>query len=583
MTLPMVKISRMALSVLVLALALAEPAAGRQGGAKLSARLSAGVVRLGDTGAVNITVEDCRDARVLEVPSVQGLRFGRVSEPRLRQSTSYVNGRLFSESTLTLVLPFRGEAEGDYEIPAISVEVDGKRLETRALRVTIVRDITGADFGYVEVRPSAERVVEGQPLSVEIRFGWLASQQVNFAELNLPWWDSLPGAVDLTEDAPVPQESRVDGIIVNGRLQVTAEQLDPVNRKGRDFVALRLSKTFLPTRSGPLEFPTSFFEFGTRRQGLFDSRRESHFVEAAAFTVEVVALPTEGQPLDFSGAVGTLAARASTDTRDVRAGDSIKFSVEWSGTGNLAFFRPPDLSALEPFRGFRAYGSTEDKSPGRRTVVYDIAPLSSDVKTIPALPLAVFDPKSERYVIVATEPIPIRVRPLERSEVLGDEERRFERDIADIDRRPPAPAGSARARGQDRFLAGALVGVPLLGLLARAHVRRRSGDPGAPLERRRRRARRELARSLARAGESGAVQAAWLEFLGARTREPAAAWEGRDFVGWAEAHAPLLTAELRRRAQELHAGLAASVWGGAQAPASAELEDLARALVEGGL
>ncbi|HEX6885564.1 MAG TPA: BatD family protein [Planctomycetota bacterium] len=574
--------TRTTIGLLLLALLPGRAAAGPQGGPKLSARLAAGVVRLGDTGAVNLTVEDGRDARILAVPEVAGLRFGRPSEPRLRQSTSYINGRLSSESTLTIVLPFRAEAEGDHEIPPIALEIDGRRQETRALRVTVVRDITGADFGYVEVRPTAQRVVEGQPFTVEIRFGWLASEQVNFAELNLPWWDSLPGAIELAERT-IPQESRVDGILVNGRLQVAAEQLDPAERKGRSFLTLRLTKTFLPTRSGPLEFPTSFFEFGVRRQGLFDARRDSHFVEAAPFAVEVVELPSEGQPLDFSGAVGTLAARASADLRDVRAGDSIKLTVEWTGQGNLEFFRAPDPGALDAFRGFRAYGSTEEKRPERRTVVYDLAPLSSEVEAIPSLPLAVYDPVAARYVTVATEPIPIRVRPLERAAALGDDERRFERDIADIDARAPAPARTGGGPGQDRFLATALVVVPLLGLLARAHVRRRGGDPGAPLERRRRRAARALGRALQGAADPAAAQAAWLEFLAARTREPAAAWNGRDFARWAAEHAPGLEGELARAAGAAQADLEAAVWGGAPAPERARLVELGRRLAEAGL
>ncbi len=385
-------------------------AAAPQGQISVSARLSAGVLRLGDTGRVDITVENGDDARVLDLPAVQGLRFGRPSEPSLRQSTSFVNGRIWSETTLSLSIPFRPEAEGDYEIPPITVEAGGQRFETRALRVTVVKDIQGADFGYLEVRASAPRVVEGQPFTVELLFGWEENDQITFAELNLPWWDSLPGALEVGEPSN-PQQGRIEGIVVNGRIQVVAERLEVRERKGRRFLTLRLSKTFLPTRSGTLEFPTSFFEFGRRqRVSPFDTRRESHFVQADAFSLEVVALPSAGQPLDFSGAVGTLAVRASADARDVRAGDSIKLSVEWTGQGNLEYFRAPDLSALDAFRGFRVYGTTEEKAFERRLVVYDLAPLSSEVREIPSVPLSLFDPVNGRYETLATEAIPIRVR-----------------------------------------------------------------------------------------------------------------------------------------------------------------------------
>lgn len=459
---------RRVLLVALAGLVAAAPSAATQGDVKVSARLSAGVVRLGDAGSVNVTVENAADARVVVTPVVAGLKFGRPGQPSLRQSSSFVNGRVYSESTLTIPIPFRPEAEGDYEIPPITVEVDGRSFETKPLRVTVVKDIQGADFGYLEVRASAPRVVEGQPFTVELLFGWEENEQISFAELNLPWWDSLPGALEVGESTP-PQQSRVDGIVVNGRLQLSAEQIAARTRNGRNFVTLRLTKTYLPTRSGTLEFPTSFFEFGRRRQvSLFDTRRESHFVQAEPFAVEVVALPSAGQPLDFSGAVGTLTVRASADTRDVQVGDSIKLAVEWSGQGNLEYFRAPDLASQDAFRGFRVYGTTEEKSFERRTVTYDLAPLSSDVREIPGVPLSVFEPESGRYTTLVSEAIPVRVRALEKGARLDDDsEPRFERELCDIDARPPrVGAASARSRAKDGLLLAALGGVQI----GRAHV-----------------------------------------------------------------------------------------------------------------
>ena len=555
-----------------------------QGGVQVSARLSSGVLRMGDTATLNLTVENAEDARVLEIPAVAGLRFGKPGPPMSQRYQGFVNGRRYSESNLKITIPFRAEAEGDFTIPPVAVEVDGQRYETKPLRVTVVKDITGADFGYLEVHASGTRVVEGQPFTLELTFGWDEERtgKVSFAELNLPWWDSLPGAIEV-EGQAIPG-NRVD-IPVNGNLQVPAEQLENRTRDGRSFIALRLTKSFLPTRSGLLEFPTSFFEFGRARQvGFFETRRESHFVQAPSFTVEVVALPSAGQPLDYSGAVGALVARASADTRDVRVGDSIKLTVEWTGPGNLEYFRAPDPGTLDAFRGFRVYGATEEKSFERRKVVYDLAPLASDVQAIPAVPLSVFDPASGRYETVATSPIPIRVRALEKGAGLSDDEKRFERDIADIDARPPAAGGRAEERrSQDAFLLGALVTVPLVGLVVRARARRRAGDPGAPLERRRRRAAKELARALGRAESPAAKLAAMNEFLAARTREGVEAWNGRDFSRWAAARASSLPESLVREATQTQASLEAAVWGGAPPPDRERLHALARSLQEAGL
>ena len=103
-------------------------------------------------------------------------------------------------------------------------------------------DIKGEDLGYLEIRPSSMRVVEGQSFTVELVFGWDASMEVNYAELNLPWWDSLPGAIKL-EDRQVPNDKAVAGILVNRELAVSAEQIDARERAGRTLHALRLTKS----------------------------------------------------------------------------------------------------------------------------------------------------------------------------------------------------------------------------------------------------------------------------------------------------------------------------------------------------
>src|SRR5262249_46579691 len=157
---------------------------------------------------------------------------------------------------------------------------------------------------------------------------------------------------------------------------------------------------------GKLEFATSHFEFGQiAERNFFDTRpplHETYFKSFPAFNVEVIKLPEKDRPLDFSGAVGHITAHASADRRDVDAGESMKLAVEWTGDGNLEFFEPPDPSRMEAFKGFRVYGTTDRKAFDRRTVTYDIAPISPDVHAIPSIPLRVFDPTKKAYVTTET-------------------------------------------------------------------------------------------------------------------------------------------------------------------------------------
>ena len=337
-------------------------------------------------------------------------------------------------------------------------------------------------------------------------------------------------------------------------------------------------------------------EFGERveRRSFFSSTAEwrTRYFVSTDLEFEVAALPTEGQPADFSGAIGSLQATASVDSRDVNVGDSIKLAVTWSGAGNFEFFDPPDPSRLDAFRGFRLYGSTGEKEVDSRRVTYDLAPLSDDVTEIPALPLTVFDPTLEAYTTVETEPIPIRVRPLAEGSGLSEYEgtSSFERDILDIDARPLAGSAEEERGPGDRWIASAMILVPAFWFAGRTLVRRRRGDPAAPLERRRRAARRRLARDLARTGDAQAALRAFQAFLAARTREPDEAWIGRGPVEWNASRSngdPRLpdddVAELARLLQRLEASAYGLGSPDAAPPDPSEVLHLANRIVRAGL
>jgi len=574
----------------LLALCLALPVLA-QGGRdpRAKAYLTTGVVKLGDRVQLVLSVENARSARVLALPEVDGLEIGPLGRPSESQTITTVNGRTTVAIERAWGVPVRPAAPGDYRIPAIELEVDGERVRTQPLSLTVVEDLRGEELGFFELQTSSRRVVEGQPFSVELRFGWDQglSGRINSAALSLPWWDDLPGVLALDPPEARPG-ARQQTLGLNGSDRIVVEELDPQDVRGRPFRAFRLLRSFVPTRSGTLEFPVSFLEFGrVEDRGFFSSgrtRTESYFVRAPAFEVEVVPLPEEGRPLDYGGAIGTLQLRASAEPRDVDAGESVKLTVDVLGSGNLEFFTAPDPSRQEAFAGFRYFGKTEDKSFERRRIVYDLAPLSSDVEQVPALRLPVFDPEAERYVVLESEPIPIRVRPLEGRVALaeGGSSPRFERDLRDlaVDPRPPREGGGP---GGATVIAALLL-APALGLGARVAVRRRR-DPEAPLERRRRGARRALRRALVGARAPKEQLDALHAWLAARTREAPQAWVGRDVLAYAGEDARSWSGASAAELSEAIAALEAAAYGDAQTGAvePTQLLDLAARLEKEGL
>ncbi len=537
--------------------------AQRRSEAQVRSYLTSGVVRLGDRTTLILSVENASSVEVRALPKVNGLVIGPLPAPSERHQFEFRGNRQVQSVTRTWAIPVQSNGVGEFVIPPIELSIDGGSVLTAELRLNIVADLRGEELGFLEFRPSSRKVVVGQPFSLELVFGFdtAIAEQTNYGNLALSWWGRLPGLLE-NETAPSPGARRLK-LTLNDRDSIEVEQVDPPREiKGRKFVTLRLRRSYTPTRTGQIEFPASFFEFGSmvERRDFFRTERqkgETYFVRAPELKIEVVPLPDAGRPVDYSGAIGKFSASASAQPRDVDAGESIKWRVEWTGEGNLEFFTAPDPSRLDAFRDFRVYGRTEEKSFDRRVVIYDIAPLTSQVRAIPALPLSIYDPQEGRYSAVQTAPIEIRVRALEGVSALDGAEKRerFDEDLRDIVVRPGA-------RGRPKPIGPVGVGalglcVPIGWLALRAFARRRF-DPDAPSERARRRARRELRKALGAAAGAREQLTAIHGFVGARTAQAPQAWEGRKL---AEALPPSQR-ERARALEECVTALERAVWGG---------------------
>ncbi|MCK6447285.1 MAG: BatD family protein [Planctomycetes bacterium] len=551
---------------------------------RVTARLSTGVAKLGESIVLQLVAENVADATIAELPAVPGLQLGRFGSPSRQSSTTFAGGRVVQYQAVTWNAAVRPEQTGEFTIPPIQVRVGAKVYASAPLSLTVVADLQGGDLGFIQVLPSSSRVIDGQPFSVEVRFGWdTRKSRFNYAILSLPWWRQLEGTVE----NPTPALARTPEdvyVFVDDQPLGGFEELEPTTIRGASFRTFRCVKSFTPTRAGKLELSTSSLEFGrvVAREDFFMrsslERVEQFFARGEPVSIDVVPLPENGRPFDFGGAVGRFDVKAGAEPRDVTVGDSIKFKVEWSGSGNLEFFEAPAPERQDAFKGFRVYGKTETKSVDRRVVEYDLAPIDPALQAIPPLEMPVFDPETMRYERLATLPITIHVRPLAGATGLASEgaAQQSARDLIDIDAR--ATPGSQLPEVPGPLLLGALVLVPACGLFVRASVRRR-GDPDAPAEKRRRRAKKTLERELAHAADPRARFDAFCEFLGARTKESREAWIGRRRAQGV-ALDPALETELVRLLEELER----AAWSGERRDVdAAQLNSLAERLIRGGL
>ena len=572
-----------------LAAAVASPpraAAPRPQSEGLQVTLSNALVKLGEPVGILIRVEGDREVRFGPLPEVEGLTLSPVTRTGRQQSVSYdARGRPVVERRTTFEVRVQAAGVGKYSIPPLDIELDGQRVAapSEAMGLEVVEDIAASQLLLFEREPLPETVYEGEPYTLELRFGWDMTRKLADAELQLPWWERQEGVIEITSGTA--QTGAYEIPIRPGRRAASIEELPPVERDGRRFTVYRLRRRFVATRAGSVDFGRSLFKFSelVGRGGVFSrGTSRSFYAPIDPFEIEVLPVPEEGRPLEWSGAVGRLEASRSVARRDIDLGDAIELEVRWYGEGNLEFFDPPDLSRTPAFDRFRVLGVEDRKSPDERVVTYDLVPLDPSVDEVPAVPLSVFDTASRRFVTIESPPLEIRVTAPAGAAVdpFGPAPEP-EAPLVMRDIRPRPIEGGAPAGPGAPAAALSLLGATLGWWFLRTSVRRR-GDPDSVRARQRRGALRQLRRELG--GDAGpeVASAALERFLARRSGRSPEFWIGR--ASLSAGGATEVSEELELRFAGLRGELDRALFGGeASAAPSARVLDFARAAVREGL
>ena len=145
---------------------------------------------------------------------------------------------------------------------------------------------------------------------------------------------------------------------------------------------------------------------------LFSSSRMSHLERINADCQRLVtrALPEEGRPADYAGAVGDFSLDLKANPSTVWTNDIVNLTLTLHGTG-YAGKTPPSMPALEK-NLFRAYGSKDisgEDGPACR-LGQTIIPLSTQAVEIAAARFPYFDPVDGRYKTAMSEPVRLLFR-----------------------------------------------------------------------------------------------------------------------------------------------------------------------------
>lgn len=364
--------------------------------------------KLGVNERLRVDFEMNTDGDNFKPPSFN--EFNIVGGPNQSVSHSWVNGvRSFTKTYSYFLAP---KKTGSITINQATIEIDGEIYKTSPVTVQITAAVKRPnDPDDVEnvaddnLHLIAE-ISKGNPYlneAITIVYKLYVSPDIgvsNFREINTPKYN------DFWSQNINLQDTKIQ----NGQF------------KGRDYRYLVIKKTVLyPQKTGELELePLSLditVEVPTNRRDFFGGRMMSQVqktVSAGSKTLQVKALPEQGKPENFSGAVGNFDFKLITSKTELNATESLQARVEVTGNGNLKLFQLPKLtlpSALEVYEPEHSENvrTTLDGMQGGIADSYTIVPQFKGKYPIPNVDFSYFDPKSETYKTVSSGQMVINV------------------------------------------------------------------------------------------------------------------------------------------------------------------------------
>jgi hypothetical protein len=339
---------------------------------------------------------------------VDGLEFDYIG-PQISQQSSFTFGsRLTTTLSVVHVYQVTPERAGQFIVPALELEVEGRRLRTQPVGLRVEGEGTRrpADGGVqAEIVLSKSTAYVGEMVPAELVIS--ASSQTRMELEEMPTFEG-DGFTKLKFGQP--EQTLARSGTGEARSVVFRTVITPI-RAGK--VSVGPSKA-----SVAVQVP----RFGRSQRSLLQDwfndplssfgQLQRRKVIAPAVDLTVKPLPAAGRPKTFTGAVGQFTFSAEEAPDRVKLNDPLTMKLLVSGSGNFERVAAPKLVDST---GWRVYPPTEnfqaeDQNGTRGTKTFEIAVIPEAKQThLPVFEFAAFDPVAEKYVTLRTKPEPLVV------------------------------------------------------------------------------------------------------------------------------------------------------------------------------
>ncbi len=372
-------------------------------------------VVMGEQFRLTFTVN--AEGKELKVPAMPDFDVLMGPAQSTSHNTSYINGKVSNETTVTFTYILMPKKEGTFTIEPATVKVKNatytsnsvsikvlppdKSGKTTSERVQESSAVINDDDFFVRMIVSKRNVTEQEGFLVTFKL--YATRPCGLTSMKFPEFEGF-----LAQEITLPEHQWVQD-----------------RYKDRNYFTVDLKQVVLyPQRSGELTIGKGTYDAVIRVStpqkarsifdDFFDTYREvKKTLTSQPVTINVEPLPS-GKPASFSGAVGDFNMTASINTNTVKTNEAVTVKVKISGNGNLKMIKNPEVQFPNDFDIYDPKVEQNAKTTtagvtGSKTIEYMAIPRYSGDFEIPAIQFSYFDTKSNTYKTLTSDVFKLHV------------------------------------------------------------------------------------------------------------------------------------------------------------------------------
>lgn len=421
------------------------PRAQAQAGVEVTATIDRNQVGVGDTVNLSVTISAKDSVNVEEppLPEIKGFELINTSSGTEVRS-SYTNGRFVTEQARTFNYMMAVLAPGTLTIPPITVTVDGKAYSTKPIQLAVAAG-----------RPGQQQADRGKQRGQAIPdpFSMMDDEEELFRQM---LQRNFPGARGGGGGQPTPPTNPDEAFFIQTEVdkqkayvgeQVTAsfyiytrgqirdidtlkypdlkgfwkEEIEMATRLNFEGIvingiayqrALLVSYALFPIKAGKTIVDSYKAKCTVLTPSAFGFGRPYQFTKVSKpITIDVLEVPTEGRPPNFTGAVGRFRMSAQFDPPTGVTNQPTTLRVRIEGQGNAKLIELPKLELPPSFEVYDQKSNAKFLKDGTSFKEFEvlIIPREPGVFQIPPLAIGVFDPESKKFTNVTSQPLNISI------------------------------------------------------------------------------------------------------------------------------------------------------------------------------